>query len=209
MSSRIKICGVTRLEDARLAADLGADYLGLNFYPPSPRAIGVERATEIAHSVKGQVTIVGVFVNESPERIQEMVEQVPLDLVQLHGDESPAEVEAFGSLAIKVFRMSSVFDAAWLSEYPSVAAFLFDCSHPGLYGGTGSAWLFEQIADLNAGRPVLVAGGIRPDNVRQALERSGADGVDVCSGVEARPGIKDPEAMKRLFDEVRDAQDRP
>ncbi len=209
MSSRIKICGVTRLEDARLAAELGADYLGLNFYPPSPRAISVERAREIAHAVKGQLTIVGVFVNESRERIQELVEQVPLDLVQLHGDESPAEVEAFGSLAIKVFRMSGMFDAAWLSEYPSVAAFLFDCSHPELYGGTGSAWPFEQITDLNAGRPVLVAGGIRPDNVRQALERSGADGVDVCSGVEARPGIKDPVAMKRLFDEVRDVQDRP
>ena len=206
-SPRVKICGITRVEDASLAAELGADYLGLNFFAASPRAVGPERAREIARSVGGRLEVVGVFVNESRERIEALAKAVPLDLIQLHGDEGPEEVAAFGQRVIKVFRVREDFDPGQVSAYPRAAAFLFDCGHPSLYGGTGLAWPYERIAGLGVEQPVLVAGGIGPANVRQAIRLSGADGIDVCSGVESSPGIKDHDAMKRLFQEVRHGQE--
>lgn len=204
---RVKICGVTRVEDARLAAELGADYLGLNFFAASPRLVEPERAAGIARAVRGQLAIVGVFVNESRERIESVADAVPLDLIQLHGDEGPAEVAAFGERAIKVFRVGEDFDPDQVSAYPTARAFLFDCGHPSLYGGTGLAWPYERIAGLEVDQPVWVAGGIGPENVRQAIQLSGADGIDVCSGVESSPGVKDHDAMKRLFQEVRHVQE--
>ena len=209
MSSRVKvkICGVTRVEDARLAAELGADYLGLNFYAASPRLVEPEQAAEIARAVRGRLLIVGVFVNESRERVEELAEKIPLDLVQLHGDEGPEEIAALGRRAIKVFRVREDFDPDQVSAYPEAGAYLFDCSHPSLYGGTGLTWPYERIAGLEVEQPVLVAGGIGPDNARQAIQASRADGIDVCSGVESSPGIKDPDAMKRLFREVGHGQE--
>jgi phosphoribosylanthranilate isomerase len=204
---RVKICGVTRVEDARLAAELGADYLGLNFFAASPRLVEPERAAGIARAVRGQLAIVGVFVNESRERIESVADAVPLDLIQLHGDEGPAEVAAFGERAIKVFRVGEDFDPDQVSAYPTARAFLFDCGHPSLYGGTGLAWPYERIAGLEVDQPVWVAGGLGPENVRQAIQLSGADGIDVCSGVESSPGVKDHDAMKRLFQEVRHGQE--
>jgi phosphoribosylanthranilate isomerase len=204
---KVKICGVTRVEDARLAAELGADYLGLNFFAASPRLVEPEQAAEIARAVRGRLAIVGVFVNESRERVEELAEKVPLDLVQLHGDEGPEEIAAFGRRAIKVFRVREDFDPDQVSAYPTAGALLFDCGHPSLYGGTGLAWPYERIAGLKVEQPVLVAGGIGSENARQAIEASGAGGIDVCSGVESSPGIKDHEAMKRLFREVRHGQE--
>lgn len=204
---KIKICGVTRVEDALRAAELGADYLGLNFFSRSPRLVDFQRAAEIAGAVGGRLEIVGVFVNESRERIAALVDSVPLDLVQLHGDEGPEEVAAFGERAIKVFRVDEAFDPAQVSAYAQAGAYLFDCGHPSLYGGTGLSWPYERIAGLETGRPVFVAGGIGPDNVRQALRLSSADGIDVCSGVESSPGVKDDGAMRRLFREVRHGQE--
>ena len=204
---RVKICGVTRVVDARLAAELGADYLGLNFFAASPRLVAPERAAGIARAVRGRLAIVGVFVNESRERIESVADAVPLDLIQLHGDEGPAEVAAFGERAIKVFRVGEDFDPDQVSAYPTARAFLFDCGHPSLYGGTGLAWPYERIAGLEVDQPVWVAGGIGPENVRQAIQLSGADGIDVCSGVESSPGVKDHDAMKRLFQEVRHVQE--
>ncbi len=201
----VKICGLTRAADAVLAADLGADFLGLNFYPPSPRALEPERAAAIAAEVRGRVRLVGVFVNEPRERVEEVAQQVGLDLVQLHGDEGPAEVAAFGARAIKAFRVGEAFDPAEMAEYPEAGGFLFDHRHPTLYGGGGVGWPYERIAGVAAGRLVLVAGGIGPHNARRALELSGAGGVDVCTGVESRPGVKDPAALERLFDEIRHA----
>lgn len=204
---RVKICGVTRVEDARLAAELGADYLGLNFFAASPRLVEPEPAAEIARAVRGRLAIVGVFVNESRGRVEQLAEKVPLDLIQLHGDEGPEEIAAFGRRAIKVFRVREDFDPDQVSAYPTAGALLFDCGHPSLYGGTGLAWPYERIAGLEVEQPVLVAGGIGPDNARRAIQASRADGIDVCSGVESSPGIKDHEAMKRLFQEVRDGQE--
>lgn len=217
---KIKICGVTRTADARLAAELGADLLGLNFHPPSPRCVHPARAREIAAAVGGRIPLVGVFVNRPPGEIEELVETVGLDLVQLHGDEPPEEVARFGARAIKVFRRETPPEAEELARYPQVWGFLFDVPHESLYGGTGRSWAYEAVVgrpDLPqrvGGRAVLIAGGVSPDNVagiRAAVEAAGfgddlSVGVDVCSGVESAPGIKDRERMERLFSEVRDGQ---
>jgi len=217
---KIKICGVTRSADARLAVELGADLLGLNFHPPSPRYVDPAQAREIAAAVGGRVPLVGVFVNRPVAGIEELVERVGLDLVQLHGDERPDQVAHFGNRAIKVFRRQTPPEAEELARYPQVWGFLFDVPHETLYGGTGQSWAYEAVVgcpDLPqraGGRRVLIAGGVSPDNVagiRAAVEAAGLGdrlpvGVDVCSGVEAAPGVKDRERMERLFSEVRDGQ---
>ena len=212
----IKICGVTRPEDAALAAALGADLLGLNFYPPSPRSLDPDREPgrlEEIVAAAGGVPTVGVFVDERPDRIEEIAERAGLALVQLHGDESPEAVRRFGRRAIRVFRRRRLPEPSELALYPDVWGFLFDVPAPSssprvdrrevLYGGTGETWDYEMLAALEDDRPVLVAGGIRPETARAALAASRAAGVDVCSGIESSPGRKDPERMKQLFEEVR------
>ena len=200
--TRVKVCGVTRPRDAELAVSLGADLIGLNFWPGSPRVVSLERAREIAAAVAGEATLVGVFVNQSRREIGELERRVPLDLVQFHGDEGPDELAAFGERAIKVFRPTADFSPTLLDGYSEVWGFLFDRAHPTLRGGSGQAWPYERIGGLDCGRPVLVAGGLRPENVARAIRSSGAWGVDVCSGVETSPGVKSPEAMSRFFAEV-------
>lgn len=209
----VKICGVKRPEDAALATELGADMIGLNFYPPSPRALDPEGdrslLAEIVAAVRdGQadrVPVVGVFVDERPERIEEIASLAGLDLIQLHGGEGPEVAARFGGRAIKVFRREAVPGPAELASYPDAWGFLFDVPAKAGRdpGGTGMSWEYEMLAALASDRPVLVAGGIRPGNARRALEASGADGVDVCSGIESAPGVKDPERMRQLFEEVR------
>jgi len=204
----VKICGVRRPEDAALAAELGADLIGLNFYPPSPRSLDVERDRTVLGEIaaaSGTVPLAGVFVGERPERVEEIAAVAGLDLVQLHGDEGPEVASRFGGRAIKVFRRDSLPEPEELARYEGVWGFLFDV--PAMAGrdpgGTGMSWEYEMLAALASDRPVLVAGGIRPGNARRALEASGADGIDVCSGIESAPGAKDPECMRRLFEEVR------
>lgn len=203
MMAVVKVCGVTRVADARLAVELGARFIGLNFYPPSPRAVAVERAREIAAAVRGQARVVGVFVNRPPAEVEEIAAAVGLDLLQFHGDESPAELLPFGRRAIKVLRTrGGEGDELGLEGFCRVWGFLFDIRHSTLYGGTGVAWRYGSVAGLVADRPFFVAGGIGPGNARQALAESGAFGIDVCSGVEASPGLKDPTLMEQLFREV-------
>ena len=202
--TQVKICGITRVEDARLAVDLGADYLGLNFHPSSPRSLELRQAARIASAVQGRVALVGVFVNPAVEELEKVTERVPLDFLQFHGAEEPSDLEPFGARAIKVFRLSGDFDPLELLRYPEVGGFLFEAAHPKLYGGSGSAWSYETIAAVETDKTVFVAGGIRPENVRRVIELSRADAVDVCSGVESVPGLKNPEAMRQLFLEVRD-----
>lgn len=208
-SPLVKICGVTRPGDADLAVDLGANLVGLNFYPPSPRCLTVEAAREIVEVVAGRVPVAGVFVDRPRAEIEEIVERAGLDLVQLHGDETPAEVAAFGGRAIQVFRVEPEvderLDPGWLRGFPTAWGFLFDVRHP-RYGGTGLSWDYRALARVvpaARGRPVLVAGGIGPETVAAALAASDAGGIDVCSGVESAPGIKDPLLLERLMAEVR------
>jgi len=203
---RVKICGVTRAGDARRAVDLGADFLGLNFYPRSPRFIAADAARAIADEVRGQVRLVGVFVNESPQRVEEIAEQVGLDLLQFHGDEGAADLAPFGERAIKVVRCGGRPDAAELESFAAVWGFLLERRHPRLYGGAGEEWDFRQAADPPTSKPVLLAGGLGPENLRRALREARPWGVDVCSRVESAPGVKDPRLLERLFQEAHDAQ---
>lgn len=194
---RVKICGVTRIEDAELAIELGADFLGLNFYPQSPRCVDLATARRIAAAVAGRARLVAVTVNAGRRRIEEI--QPLVELIQFHGDEGPAAVRPWAERAIKVLRPEAgETDAAAL--YPDVWGFLLEPRRPG-YGGSGRPWDWAAAARPGTDRPVFVAGGIDPANARRAA--AGAWGIDVCSGVESRPGVKDADLMKRLFSELR------
>lgn len=198
----VKICGVVDPANARMAVEMGADFLGLNFYPRSPRYVEIERAREIASAVRDSpVRLVGVFVNRPAREVEEIESAVGLDLLQLSGDETPEEAAPFMGRAIKAFRGTD-----GMGGWTDVWAWLFDAPHGSLYGGTGMAWNFQAVAGIAGDRRVFVAGGLGPDNVRQAVEASRPFAVDVCSRVESAPGIKDPELLKRLFQEVRNAQ---
>jgi phosphoribosylanthranilate isomerase len=204
MRGAVKICGVTCVEDARLAAELGAAFIGLNFYPPSPRTLQPAAAREIADAVRGRARVVGVFVNRPAGEVRAIEQDVGLDLLQFHGDEGPADLEPWGARALKVFRSGGDLAAVCPDLYPAAWGFLFDLYHPTLYGGTGAPWDYAPLSGLGLSRPFFVAGGIRPDNARRALAESGAFGVDVCSGVERAPGVKDPWLLERLFQEISD-----
>lgn len=232
MRPLVKICGVMTPEDAALAVALGADLLGVNFHPPSPRALDpvadAARLLEIAAAAGGgdrKALLAGVFVHRPPEEIEEIAASARLDLVQLHGDPTTEEAARFGERAIRVFRRGGADElaaiAAELPLHPPVWGFLFDTppvrrarptadSSPDPFGGTGESWDHGAVRKItagpaaSAGRPVLVAGGIRPGTARAALAASGARGIDVCSGVESAPGIKDPDLLRRLFEEIDD-----
>lgn len=202
----VKICGITQVRDAELAVRLGADFLGLNFWRRSPRCLSLEAAREITEAVRGRVRLVGVFVNHTPAEVVAIDAALGLDLLQFHGDEPPGEVRAFGDRAIRVLRANG---SLRFKPLPEIWGYLFDVHDPQAYGGTGSSWDYRTVAGLVSGQPFLVAGGVRPANARQALMESGACGVDVCSGIESAPGIKDPDLMRQLFTEVRHGQTRP
>ena len=198
----VKICGVVDPENARMAVEMGADFLGLNFYPRSPRYVEVERAREIASAVRGSgVRLVGVFVNRPAREVEEIESEVGLDLLQFSGDETPGDLAPFAGRVIKAFRGTDGTEG-WADAW----AWLFDAPHGSLYGGTGTAWNFHTVAGIAGERRVFVAGGLGPDNARQAIEASRPYAVDVCSRVESAPGIKDPELLRQLFQEVRNAQ---
>ncbi len=207
MRVRVKVCGVTAPEGALLAAELGADYLGLNFYPRSPRFVDVDRAREIAAVVRGRIALVGVFVGLPTAEIEEISGRVGLDLVQLSGDEGPAEVAPFAGRAIKVFRNGGDPGSGALAAYPGVWGLLFDAPHSSLYGGTGAAWDYGSIAAVAKARRVFLAGGLGPDNVRRAVQAVRPFAIDVCSRVEYAPGVKDPELLLRLLQEVRHGEE--
>lgn len=204
---KVKICGVTDPADALLAVESGADYLGLNFYRASPRFVDIERAREIAAAVVGRVELVGVFVNHSPAEVGEIAGRIGLDLVQLSGDEGPEAVRPFAGRALKAFRAGVPPGPEELAAYGDVWGVLLDAPHASLYGGTGVAWDYTSVPQMPglAGKRVFLAGGIGPDNVRRAIE-SRPFAVDVCSRVESSPGIKDPELLRRLFEEARNAE---
>jgi phosphoribosylanthranilate isomerase len=218
---RVKVCGVTRPEDAALACELGADLLGINFWPRSPRSVSLAQAREVADAARGRALLVGVFVNEGPARIAEAVTAAGLDLVQLHGDEEP---QLLGELAragvapgktIRAFRVGAAFDAAReTAPWEACWGFLFDAARPGMYGGTGVEWPWRRIGAVGgaaerAARRVLVAGGIGPDTLRRLVATAGdwrPWGIDVCSGVESAPGRKDAAKLRALFEEVRNVE---
>jgi phosphoribosylanthranilate isomerase len=204
--TRIKICGITRPEDARSAADSGADAIGLVFYPGSRRAISVDRAAEIVASLPPFVTCVALFVDESAEQIGRTLARVPVDMIQFHGDESPAFCRQFGRPWIKALRVRPGLDIAALSaRYGDARAILLDAWEEGVPGGTGKTfdWALAPAA-LNL--PVVLAGGLNPTNVGAAVAMLRPDAVDVSGGVESSPGIKDAVKIADFVSAVRAAE---
>lgn len=192
----VKICGMTRLKDARLAQDLGADAIGYIF-AKSPRKITPLLASAISNNIK--ITKVGVFVNKPLEEIQAIRKECSLDIIQLHGEESPAFCDALGGKIIKAFRIKDEKSLARMKDYPMVWKFLLDAFVPGQRGGTGkriNTFLLEKIENPSQ---IILAGGLNPENVGQTLKNFSPFGIDVSSGVEKSPGIKDAEKLKNLF----------
>lgn len=198
---RVKICGITRVGDALAAIDAGADLLGLNFYPGSKRVVSTARAAEIVGAVAGRVPVVGVFVNASRQEIQRVRRQVALGVLQLHGEESPEFCQAWDLPVIKAFRLRGPGLAEEACRY-DVKWVLADAYVEGEHGGTGCRLPIEWVAGLDPGRLIL-AGGLRPDNVREVLGRLRPYGVDVASGVESAPGLKDERLIRRFIENVR------
>jgi phosphoribosylanthranilate isomerase len=202
MIVKVKICGLTNLEDAQAAVDMGADLLGFNFYKGSPRYIEPAKATKIINKMPSFFDTVGVFVNATLDEIKPLVAEGTLNWAQLHGDETPEFCELITTLAvrtIKAMRVTGPESIEQADKYPA-DAILFDAFNPDKYGGTGARFDWGLLGDLN--RRIFVAGGITPENVMQAVDL-GVYGIDICSGIEERPGKKDLKKMKKLFDTVR------
>ncbi|WP_428624875.1 phosphoribosylanthranilate isomerase [Sedimenticola sp.] len=198
MRTRVKICGITRTEDALAAVRLGADAIGLVFYAPSPRAVTVAQAAKIIRSLPPFVTTVGLFVNASADELVAVLEAVPLDLLQFHGDESPEACARYGRPYIKAVRMRPDVDLLDLENlYSSASALLLDSYQKGKPGGTGNTFDWVRIPEAMRSR-IILAGGLSADNVESAIRQVGPYAVDVSGGVEQNKGIKD-EAKIRAF----------
>jgi phosphoribosylanthranilate isomerase len=206
---RVKICGNTNLEDARQAVEAGADLLGFIFYPKSPRKISIGDARAISRALRGRAILVGVFVNEPIETVRQAVADAELNLAQLHGEETLANVAAFGGAAFKAMKRAMVagtnaeeYAAAGPTD-PGRPQLLLDADHATLYGGTGQRADEGLAATLARQHRLLLAGGLTPENVAAAIAAVRPWGVDVASGVEAEPGRKDHARVSRFIDEVR------
>ena len=207
MAVKIKICGITRAEDAETLVRLGVDALGLIFYEPSPRYVCPDAARELSRAVKGETMRVGVFVDAPSATVGAAVERVGLDVLQFQGAETPAYCASFGLPYLRAFRVGGAFDhAAVEASYAGALAIHLDASVPGLAGGTGRRFDWRQWPE-RPGLNYMLAGGLTPENVRGAVERLRPWGVDVSTGVESPvKGVKDSERMSRFVEEVRRAE---
>jgi phosphoribosylanthranilate isomerase len=196
VTARIKICGITRTEDAELAVALGADLIGLNFYRPSPRAVAMERARNIREVIGNRCEVVGVFVNAARNYIDEVARELRLDSLQFHGDEDDDAISGWPLKVIRALRSASVPSVDEI-EHCKADYVLLDTWHPRLFGGTGQSRPLEGLDGLALGR-VILSGGLNPDNVaRTAVLHPYA--VDVASGIESAPGIKDPVKLRSFI----------
>ncbi|MEE4144087.1 MAG: phosphoribosylanthranilate isomerase [Halieaceae bacterium] len=203
--TRIKICGITSAEDARLAVDSGADAIGLVFYPPSPRAVTASMAAAIVAAVPPFVTVVALFVDEPAESIRRILESVPVDLLQFHGEEPAAFCEQFQRPWIKALRVQADMDlVAHCRQYRTARAVLLDSWQEGVPGGTGRTFDWD-LAGGELPLPVVLAGGLGEHNVGEAVTRLRPAAVDVSGGVEQSPGRKDAGKIKRFIAAVRSA----
>jgi phosphoribosylanthranilate isomerase len=202
--TRIKICGITRTEDARAAAACGADAIGLIFYRPSPRYVGPEQARAIVESLPALVTPVAVFVNPSRAEVEDAI-RAGAGLLQFHGDESPEFCAGFGRPYIKAARMKPGMDLLeYLSPHASARAWMLDAYHDELWGGTGGAFDWSLVP-ARAARPIILSGGLTAANVGEAVRRVRPYGVDVSTGVESSKGVKDAERIAAFVAGVRNA----
>lgn len=216
---KIKFCGLTRLEDVRAAIDCGANAIGLNFYKPSPRYVSPEAARELSLAADGLALRVGVFVNASPKEVDAVLAICPLDCIQLHGDEAPdwiVDASAISSLKSILFIKAVAWRdmeedrekvQAWTqSQHPRLLGMLIDTYDPVQRGGTGKTarWdlLFPRPKELQNAK-ILLAGGLTPENISQAIDTTKPDGVDIASGIESAPGIKDQSKMRVIAEVAR------
>ncbi|WP_301115626.1 phosphoribosylanthranilate isomerase [Pusillimonas sp. (ex Stolz et al. 2005)] len=207
---RVKICGITRASDLAAAADAGADAVGLVFYPKSSRLVTVEQARELRRAAPAFVSVTALFVNADTALVRQVLAEVRPDLLQFHGDETPDYCDSFDHPYMKAFRVGGpgLEDATRVrnacNQYSSAAAWLFDSFSPG-YGGSGLTFdttLLEQVRAWDSARPLILAGGLRPDNVAAALQEVRPYGLDVSSGVEESGGIKSPEKITAFMKAV-------
>ena len=204
MRTRIKICGITRTQDARAAAEAGADAIGLVFYPPSPRYLAAERAVEIRDALPPFVQTVALFVNPDAAQVAQVIGRVRPALLQFHGEETPGFCAQFGMPFVKACRVRPGVDALeYLRPFSRAAAWLFDSYVPE-YGGAGESFDWSLVPAASE-RPVILSGGLARENVAEAIRRVRPWGVDVSSGVESAKGIKDAAKIAAFMAEVRNA----
>ena len=203
MSVKVKICGITRIEDAQAAFDAGADLIGLNFYAPSPRCVSFERAKEIRRAIDASQPMVGVFVNAPREFVQRCVEELELSFIQFHGDEADSFLNGWPVPVIRALRLKpgERFDAR---DHVSSKYILLDTFHPKLYGGTGAKRPLSELRGLDLTR-VFISGGLDADSVQEAAALL-PFAVDVASGVESAPGIKDHQKLRSFIRNAKSAR---
>jgi phosphoribosylanthranilate isomerase len=202
---RVKICGITRVEDGLACAQLGTDAIGLVFYAPSPRHVEVAQARAIMAALPPFVTTVGLFVDAPPNEVQAVLAQLPLDLLQFHGNEPADYCAGFGRPYLKAVRVRPGVDLVqYASAYAGAKALLLDAHVEGIAGGTGQAFDWRLIPP-NLSLPVILSGGLNPENVEEGIRRVKPAAVDVSSGVEAAKGIKDAGKIAAFMQGVRNA----
>jgi phosphoribosylanthranilate isomerase len=205
MRTRVKICGITRCEDAQLVVDAGVDAIGLVFYEKSPRFVSIEFAAEISQIIPAFVSRVALFKDAEQPMIESVLEQVEIDLIQFHGSETADYCEQFNRPYIKAIGMKGAehdvsFLLANVEKYQSAKALLLDGHAAGEAGGTGESFDWASIAAVD--KPIVLAGGLTPDNVKQAIDLVHPFAVDVSSGVESSPGIKDKDKVAAFMNQV-------
>ena len=202
--TRIKICGITNIDDALTSIDAGADALGFNFVPDTPRYLkDTNAAAKIIEQLPPFITTVGLFVNAAPELIQSIADECHLDMLQLHGDESPQFCQVFNRRVIKAVRIKDESSCSHLSNY-HVSGYLLDTYVKGVLGGTGVAFDWRLAVKAKQYGQIVLAGGLDPDNVASAVKQVRPYGVDVSSRVEASPGRKDPVKVRAFIQNVRE-----
>lgn len=200
--TRIKICGITRAEDADAAVEAGADALGLVFYPPSPRAVNVGQAVDAVGNVPAFVSVTALFVNPTVEEVQRVLDSVRIDLIQFHGDEDDDFCRQFKRPYIKALRVRQASDVvASCLRFPGALAILLDSYKPGVPGGTGETFDWSLIPETPP-KPIILAGGLEPENVASAITQIRPFAVDISGGVEASKGIKDHSKIEEFVNEV-------
>lgn len=200
--TRIKICGITRAEDANAIVDVGVDAIGLVFYPPSPRAVSIQQAQKVVADVPAFVTVTALFVNPTVEQVQSVLDSVRIDLIQFHGDEDDDFCRQFGHPYIKALRVRQASDLVALClRFPSALAVLLDSYKPGVPGGTGETFDWSLVP-ATPPKPIILAGGLDPDNVNHAIDVVRPYAVDVSGGVEAAKGIKEHGKITKFVNEV-------
>ena len=195
---KVKVCGMTSLKDALVAVEGGADAVGFIFYKKSPRSVTMKTVREIVLELPPFVDTVGVFVDETAEQINKIADYCNLDIIQLHGDESPTYCKKIRRKVIKAFRIKDMQSVKKLSSF-QVSGFLLDTFSENLHGGTGKVFDWNLALPAKKFGPVIMAGGLTPNNVQQAVRQIRPYGVDVCSGVESEPGIKDHKKVRAFL----------